>query len=92
MGCMTTCRGCDREWTGLTECHCSVCHRHFTSVKPFDDHWVGVTNRHCVDPATLKRRDGNPLLETIERKSGLVWKRWEAPRDTPPWFSEAPAA
>lgn len=74
-GVMTKC-DCGRQWTGLTECHCTGCHRHFTSVQPFDAHWIGVENRHCVDPAALKRKDGSPLLDTVERKSGSVWRMY----------------
>jgi hypothetical protein len=50
------CAWCDGWWTGLTACHCSACHRNFTSIGAFDSHRGGShahATRHCVDPASV---------------------------------------
>ena len=65
------CGGCDRKWTGLAECHCSGCHRHFGSISAFDTH-QGADG--CHDPAALKpRKNGAPRLVSVKRASGTVW-------------------
>ena len=48
---MASCGGCDRTWTGLTECHCATCHRHFGGIEGFDMHRVGG---RCSDPSELR--------------------------------------
>lgn len=58
------CQGCDRRWTGLVECHCGECHRHFSSEKPFDVHRDSF---HCVNPVKLRR------LFAVQRADGPVW-------------------
>lgn len=58
------CQGCPRIWTGLAEAHCSECHRHFTSVKPFDIH---RDQFRCIDPVRLRR------LFPTQRHDGMVW-------------------
>lgn len=65
-------RDCHRSWTGLAECHCAGCHRHFGSDSAFDIHQIGV-DAVCRDPATLFDRHGTPRLKAVERKSGMVW-------------------
>lgn len=54
------CAGCDTEWTGLGKCHCGAreCHRTFSGVTLFDLH---RSRGKCVDPATLRTKDGKPL-------------------------------
>lgn len=53
----TTCKDCGRTWTALKECHCSLCHRQFASVRWFDAHMRGPDGKHgrpwCVDPLTI---------------------------------------
>jgi len=51
-----TCGGCDSRWTGLGVCHCSACHRTFTSISAFDQHRSGshaLGARHCLDPGSV---------------------------------------
>lgn len=74
---MSPCYNC-----GTTQRHsdifgcCAACHRAFIGIKAFDDHWVGTgEDRHCVDPATLKRRDGSPMLEQVDVQGGVAWRR-----------------
>jgi hypothetical protein len=58
-----TCGGCPTTWTGVGRCHCSGCHRTFSTVSAFDLH-RRLSGRHgsCVDPATLARQTGAPVL------------------------------
>jgi hypothetical protein len=45
-------------------CHCAACCRTFTSVEAFDRHRQGDYDaRVCLDPATMRRQDGQPLYE-----------------------------
>lgn len=32
------CSGCDRQWSGLSRCHCSSCHETFVGLAAFDLH------------------------------------------------------
>lgn len=67
------CPDCKREWEALGEAHCANgCCRHFTSDSAFDRHLV---KDECVDPAELRTKDGDPILELTERASGPAWKR-----------------
>lgn len=69
---MTTCK-CGREWTGLTECHCSACHRQFSSIGPFDTHRTGD---RCNDPAEMTTKTGRARFVALGRKNGTVWAAW----------------
>lgn len=55
---------CGRNWTGLVECHCTVCHKHFSTVANFDAH---RPYGHCVDP--LEARLGGYSL----KEKATVW-------------------
>jgi hypothetical protein len=69
------CPDCEREWSGLKEAHCATCCAHFTSDRAFDRHLNPLdAEEPCSDPATMKRRNGKPLFESIERKHGPTWK------------------
>lgn len=69
---------CGREWTGLQQAHCTVCHRHFSTVENFDIH--GVKRSGCPHPATKvrTRRDGTtvPRLKEVTSASGPLWVSW----------------
>lgn len=52
-----SCPHCGRQWTGKRECHCTICHRHFSTVDGFDAH---RPEGKCADPLTVRVR-GNPL-------------------------------
>jgi hypothetical protein len=79
---MTTCPTCTREWTGLAECHCGACHRHFGSLATFDGHRTGPDfNRVCSDPSTLTKKDGTPRFTAADRASGPVWVTWQSLED-----------
>lgn len=59
---------CDCRFTGGITAHCSACHRTFTGVSPFGRHQRLAEGRTvCLDPATLTRRDGAPLMQTDRR-------------------------
>lgn len=70
---MSSCNGCDRRWNGTAEAHCAECHRQFSSVHAFDKHRRDYT---CHDPAHLRRKDGNPLLDLGARRDGPIWREW----------------
>lgn len=58
------CTSCGRWWTGKRECHCTVCHGHFSTIDGFDAH---RPEGKCIDP--LKARvKGDPL-----RAKQTVW-------------------
>jgi hypothetical protein len=66
---------CGREWNSLTECHCRICHRHFSTVANFDRHQPA---RHgCPNPATLRGKTGNPVLRPVDRGGATTWVQWE---------------
>lgn len=70
----THCRVCHRSWTGLTEAHCVKCHEHFASPSTADLHDpAGV----CQKPRDAVRKDGLPVFAARQRRSGLVWVRWD---------------
>lgn len=71
----TRCPRCDNTWTGLSACHCSVCHRTLSGIRLFDSHRRRDT---CVDPATLHVQ-GEPL-----RLVEGVWRGPERPADSLP--------
>ncbi len=70
MAAINSCAGCDRRWTGTSEAHCASCHHHFSGVTHFDAH---RRDGHCVDPATIRGKDGQPALRLSERPNGPVW-------------------
>jgi hypothetical protein len=71
---VTTCPVCDRRWTGLSECHCTACHAHFSSDKTFDRHLAAPQSRDvCYDPGTLRDRHGRRVFKSVGKASGLVW-------------------
>lgn len=91
---------CGRQWTGLNQAHCTSCHRHFAGVGAFDAHWRGKENRYCVDPATLRRDDGNPLMALEFRvhprakKGSWIWTMWDREKhgvDVPQHQSAGPS-
>lgn len=61
---------CGRQWTGMTEAHCTVCHEHFSGVSAFDAHHPSVHG--CDDPATLSR-GSVPLFEEKKGPYGVTW-------------------
>ena len=67
---LNRCGSCDRRWSGLAVCHCSMCHRHFAGKSAFDRHRRGPDQaRRCLDPATM------PIFVGRERSFGLVWSQ-----------------
>ena len=60
---------CGDRWTGTSKCHCSGCHRLFSTVTMFDRHRV---NAKCADPATdmITPRDGSPPRPAYVFKQG----------------------
>lgn len=67
---MFSCGGCDNQWGGLAEAHCSLCHHTFSVVRNFDKHFGKAGE--CVAPA-LVRVAGQPALEPRIRALGTVW-------------------
>lgn len=61
---------CGREWTGLAQAHCTVCHHHFSTVSNFDRHRPGG---HCQPPGDVIGRDGEPVLKSTLNRFGLTW-------------------
>ncbi len=71
---MTTCNHCNRTWTTTGEAHCASCCQHFTSDRSFDTHLAAAkSDDDCYDPATITRKDGRPMFETVMRASGVMW-------------------
>lgn len=70
------CGDCGRWWTGLRECHCTVCHAHFSTVDGFDAHRPSGT---CINPLDARVK-GDPLREKttvwgpIFVRDGEHWK------------------
>ncbi len=48
------CRQCGKDWSGLKMCHCSRCHRTFSTLAVFDAHQPASTGWDCQDPAKNK--------------------------------------
>lgn len=85
---------CGRVWTASRECHCPSCHRHFASVRYFDDHMQAPDGKHerawCRDPMTIptSRKDPTPKLKINETAWGPVYaSAIERPDDI---FTEEP--
>jgi len=71
---------CGRVWTGLRECHCRVCHLHFSSVRWFDVHWRHGEGRQCRNPLTILRGDGEPMFKVVDNAWGeLIVSNTERP-------------
>jgi len=48
------CIVCNSIWTGVTRCHCSGCHKTFSSPSTFDRHQRWSEHRlTCLDPEDL---------------------------------------
>ena len=62
---------CGRKWTGLAQAHCTVCHRHFSTVANFDRHRPGT--KGCQDPASLTKRNGEAAFKASEGPYGTTW-------------------
>jgi hypothetical protein len=65
------CIDCCRTWTSKVEGHCAVCCAHFANPRAFDMHF-GRDDEH-LDPATAKRRDGQPRFIARVRPGGTTW-------------------
>lgn len=51
---MHTCSGCSNGWSGINQCHCSVCHNTFSVLRNFDLHRVGKRlPLSCADPTDV---------------------------------------
>lgn len=69
------CPRCGAWWTGANTCHCTGCHRNFTSQTACDKHRAGSherDTRHCLDPATVvhgprSKHAGKPMLVDADR-------------------------
>lgn len=61
---------CGRNWTGLAQAHCTVCHEHFSTVGNFDKHRGTGTCQHPADVAT---RRGEPVLKPVSNRFGVTW-------------------
>lgn len=89
---MTT-RG-EFKWTGLSTCFCANCHRLFTSADGFDRHYImdqSTGIMECYDPETMKRQDGQPAFEKIEKPKWnppFVWSRFSPTRGSAPWTDD----
>lgn len=76
---------CGRIWTAARECHCTVCHRHFSSVRYFDEHRRGyeVSRTTCTDPLTVTNASGEPKYRLVDTAWGkLVVSTAERPDDS----------
>lgn len=62
--------GCGRVWTGLNECHCRGCHRHFSNVRNFDGH---RPKGACVDPGLIFDRHSQPKFKVRASAWGDLW-------------------
>ena len=63
--------GCGREWSGLAQAPCTVCHVHFSTVANFDRHKPSYTG--CLDPATITNRKGELVLKATTNRFGVTW-------------------
>jgi hypothetical protein len=79
-----TCHNCttDRIHTDTYGC-CGGCGQAFIGITAFDMHFAGDgEERGCVDPATLIRRNGNPMLERVDVLGGQAWRKWQSSEQT----------
>ena len=61
---------CGRMWTGLRECHCTVCHLHFSTVRWFDEHRRGCGPTACLDPLQITDGNGAPRFKAVDNAWG----------------------
>ena len=66
---MASCN-CGRNWTGLAQAHCTVCHEHFGSVRGFDRH---RSTGRCQDPAGIVARSGRRVFRNADGGLGGTW-------------------
>jgi len=52
------CRKCCATWTGLSRCHCTICHQTFNSYSASDLHWTGDGHIHPCNLTKLELREG----------------------------------
>jgi hypothetical protein len=69
---MTTCNGCASTWSGLSVCHCSICHRTFTGLSAFDKHRL---RGQCCNPAD------RGLVRIVRQ----AWAGWGSAREDTRW-------
>ena len=79
----TLCKTCGTEikHTDTVGC-CSGCRRVFVGLSAFDRHqWFdrSTGDYGCHDPAEMRTRNGDPVLELVERKGGMAWRQWQDP-------------
>jgi hypothetical protein len=67
--------GCGRVWTAMNECHCRLCHRHFSTVRHFDTHRPGECRD--LDPLTIVytrgQFKGEPKLRLVDSAWGPLY-------------------
>lgn len=71
--------GCHRDWTGVREAHCVVCHEHFASNTAADRH------EHSVPPedmVTWHHDHYDPVFRDEETYGGGVWVLAECEEST----------
>lgn len=59
---------CGRQWAGLREAHCTLCHRHFSTPANFDAHRPSSKKNPrgaCVDPETIEKPYLMRIKETV---------------------------
>lgn len=61
---------CGRQWAGLAECHCTVCHAHFARIRLFDMHRV---NDQCADPLEITDKDNEPKMKVRDSMWGVLY-------------------
>lgn len=64
---------CGRQWSGLAECHCTVCHCHFSRISAFDMH--RDVNGVCVDPLTITDKYGEQKIKVRDSMWGVLYAR-----------------
>lgn len=74
-GCVT----CGRRWTGDTECHCTRCHQHCSTVAAFDEHLGDRSAAHprgyCIPLGGIprSRTDRTPKFRLRPGPHGQTW-------------------
>lgn len=63
---------CGRMWTGLRECHCTVCHVHFSTPAGFDAHRANMPHDKCANPLLLLDPKGRPRYKMIDNAWGKI--------------------
>jgi hypothetical protein len=57
----------------MRECHCTVCHRHFSTVGGFDAHRRGMGRTDCHDPLALADPTGQPKYKRVPSAWGELY-------------------